>query len=91
MNLFLIFLECPSPVALGMEGSDLFIADDMITGSGYVDDLQKPMHGRLKHRSNWGIAIGFELSWLQVDFIMITIVLGVSTQGNGNNNGMSIL
>jgi hypothetical protein len=59
-----------------------FIADDLITSTKEAGSLQSGYHGRLNHDSRWGAHSTILEPWLQVDFIMITIVLGVSTQGN---------
>jgi hypothetical protein len=60
-----------------------FIADKMITSSGHVNVPQKASNARLNHEKNWGVGNDGN-NWLQVDFIMITAVVRVSTQGNGN-------
>ena len=60
-----------------------FIADEMITSS---EGPQKAHKGRLNHNSNWAASGSIVEPWLQVDFVRIAIVLGVSTQGNAYYN-----
>ncbi|XP_028399312.1 venom prothrombin activator pseutarin-C non-catalytic subunit-like [Dendronephthya gigantea] len=54
------------------------ISDEMITSSGLAGN---PSGARLNHDTFWMSTD--TKAWLQVDFIMITIVMGVSTQGCG--------
>ena len=65
--------------ALGMESN--FIADEMITCSDQDPTCSK---ARLMQSGRWYSRTPTD-SWLQVDFIMITIVLGISTQGNDSH------
>ena len=53
-----------------------FIRDEMVTSSGNDGN---PANGRLNHGSFWSTKD--KGPWLQVDFIMIAIVIGISTQG----------
>ena len=73
---------CDMP--LGVE--DGRVAGPVMTASSYVSTAYGPMYGRLNGYRAWGPRRNERQPWLQVDFLALTKVTRVATQGQYNAN-----
>ena len=69
---------------LGVE--DGRVAGPVMTASSYVSTSYGPMYGRLNGYRAWGPRRNERKPWLQVDFLAMTKVTRVATQGQYNAN-----
>ena len=70
---------------LGIE--DGRVADQVMTASSYYNNHYRPWNGRLnKPRSGWWPKRNDRRPWLQIDFLAMTKVTRVATQGLYNAN-----
>ena len=79
LSAFIFLAECASPFPLGMENGK--IKTTMVTGSTF-ESGHKYQNGRLNGAGSWVSKNEDSNPHMQVDLTMITIILGVSTQGN---------
>ena len=69
---------------LGVE--DGRVAGPVMTASSYLSSSYKPMNGRLNSYTAWAPRRNEKKPWLQVDFLAMTKVTRVDTQGQYNAN-----
>ena len=84
---FIIFVfSCVDRCAMPLGLEDKRIPNGHLTASTYYNYRLSPIYGRLNGLYSWSVRSNRVGQWFQVNFVELTRVKGVATQGRQNAN-----